>query len=58
MGRRSKLTAHQRREAPQRREAGEPTRKIARSFNVSHSKAVEWVQEPGMALLLLRTRRN
>jgi DNA invertase Pin-like site-specific DNA recombinase len=37
MGRKPKLTAHQQREALQRREAGEPTREIARSFNVSHS---------------------
>ena len=37
MGRKPKLTAHQQREALQRREAGEPTREIARSHNVSHS---------------------
>jgi DNA invertase Pin-like site-specific DNA recombinase len=37
MGRRPKLTDHQRREALQRRDAGEPTREIARSYNVSHS---------------------
>jgi DNA invertase Pin-like site-specific DNA recombinase len=37
MGRKPKLTDHQRREALQRRDAGEPTREIARSFNVSHS---------------------
>ena len=37
MGRKPKLTAHQQREALQRRDAGEPTREIARSFNVSHS---------------------
>jgi DNA invertase Pin-like site-specific DNA recombinase len=37
MGRRPKLTDHQRREALQRREADEPTRDIARSYNVSHS---------------------
>ena len=37
MGRKPKLTNHQRREALQRREAGEPTRAIARSYNVSHS---------------------
>ena len=37
MGRKPKLTAHQQREALQRREAGEPTREIARSYNVSHS---------------------
>ena len=37
MGRRPKLTDHQKREALQRRETGEPTREIARSYNVSHS---------------------
>jgi DNA invertase Pin-like site-specific DNA recombinase len=37
MGRKPKLTDHQKREALQRREAGEPTREIARSYNVSHS---------------------
>src|ERR1700731_1594068 len=37
MGRKPKLTDHQRREALQRLDAGEPTRDIARSFNVSHS---------------------
>jgi DNA invertase Pin-like site-specific DNA recombinase len=37
MGRKPKLTDHQKREAMQRRDAGEPTREIARSYNVSHS---------------------
>jgi len=37
MGRRPKLTTHQRREAIARREAGEILVDIARSFNVSHS---------------------
>jgi DNA invertase Pin-like site-specific DNA recombinase len=37
MGRKPKLTVHQQREALQRRGAGEPTREIARSYNVSHS---------------------
>ena len=37
MGRKSKLTDHQKWEALQRRGAGEPTREIARSYNVSHS---------------------
>lgn len=37
MGRKPKLTAHQQREALQRRDAGEPTREIARTYNVSHS---------------------
>jgi DNA invertase Pin-like site-specific DNA recombinase len=37
MGRRPKLTPHQRREATARREAGEVLTDIARSYNVSHS---------------------
>ncbi len=37
MGRSSKLTPHQKKEALKRRDAGEPTREIARMFNVSHS---------------------
>jgi DNA invertase Pin-like site-specific DNA recombinase len=37
MGRKPKLTDHQKREALRRRDAGEPTREIARSYNVSHS---------------------
>ena len=37
MGRPSKLTLHQKKEAIKRRDAGEPTREIARMFNVSHS---------------------
>ena len=37
MGRKPKLTLHQKLEALRRREAGEPTRDIARTFNVSHS---------------------
>src|SRR5262245_12229101 len=37
LGRKPKLTAHQRREALQRRENGEIVRDIARSFNVSNS---------------------
>ena len=36
-GRPSKLTLHQKKEAIKRRDAGEPTREIARMFNVSHS---------------------
>jgi IS30 family transposase len=31
------LTGHQQKEAIKRREAGEPTREIALSYNVSHS---------------------
>jgi DNA invertase Pin-like site-specific DNA recombinase len=37
MGRPPKLTQHQKKEALKRRDAGEPTREIARMFNVSHS---------------------
>lgn len=37
MGRKPKLTPFQKREAIKRRDAGEPTREIARSYNVSHS---------------------
>jgi len=37
MGRRPKLTAHQRREALERREAGESVVEIARSYAVAHS---------------------
>ena len=37
MGRRPKLTDHQKHEAIRRREAGETVREIARSYNVSHS---------------------
>jgi DNA invertase Pin-like site-specific DNA recombinase len=37
LGRKPKLTEHQRREAIRRREEGERVRDIARSYNVSHS---------------------
>ncbi len=37
MGRKPKLTPHQQAEAVRRREAGEPIRKIARSYNVHNS---------------------
>jgi DNA invertase Pin-like site-specific DNA recombinase len=37
LGRKPKLTAHQRREALERREGGEALTEIARSYNVSHS---------------------
>ncbi|WP_267426744.1 recombinase family protein [Methylobacterium sp. GC_Met_2] len=37
MGRKPKLSMHQRREALQRREAGENVTDIARTYNVSHS---------------------
>lgn len=37
LGRKPKLTPHQQREAIERREKGETTREIGRSYNVSHS---------------------
>src|SRR3974377_1611019 len=37
LGRKPKLTPHQKREAIKRRGAGEATREIARTYNVSHS---------------------
>jgi DNA invertase Pin-like site-specific DNA recombinase len=37
LGRKPKLTLHQKREAIKRRDAGDATRDIARSYNVSHS---------------------
>lgn len=37
MGRKPKLTPHQKQEAIKRRDAGETVRDIARSYNVSHS---------------------
>src|SRR4051794_4073311 len=37
LGRKPKLTPHQKREALARRESGEPVTEIARSYNVSHS---------------------
>jgi DNA invertase Pin-like site-specific DNA recombinase len=37
LGRKPKMTPHQRREALRRREAGEPLTEIARTYNVSHS---------------------
>jgi DNA invertase Pin-like site-specific DNA recombinase len=37
LGRKPKLTVHQRREALERRAAGEPLTEIARSYAVSHS---------------------
>ncbi len=37
LGRKPKLTPHQRREALQRKERGEPVREIARSYNVHNS---------------------
>jgi DNA invertase Pin-like site-specific DNA recombinase len=37
LGRRPKLTLHQQQEARQRRDAGEPVRDIARSYNVAHT---------------------
>ncbi len=37
MGRKPKLTPHQQAEAVKRREAGEPIREIARTYNVHNS---------------------
>ena len=37
MGRKPKLTPHQRAEAVKRRDAGEPIREIARTYNVHNS---------------------
>jgi DNA invertase Pin-like site-specific DNA recombinase len=37
MGRKPKMTPHQMKDAVKRRDAGEPMRDIAKSFNVSHS---------------------
>ena len=37
IGRKPKLTPHQQAEAIKRREAGEPIREIARSYNVHNS---------------------
>jgi len=37
MGRKPKLTPHQKAEAIKRREAGEPIREIARTYNVHNS---------------------
>jgi IS30 family transposase len=37
MGRKPKLTPHQRKEALKRRDQGEPVREIARSYNVHNS---------------------
>jgi DNA invertase Pin-like site-specific DNA recombinase len=37
LGRKPKLTQHQKSEAIRRRDAGEPVREIARTYNVSHS---------------------
>lgn len=37
LGRKPILTPHQQKEAIKRRDAGEPTREIARTYNVSHS---------------------
>ena len=49
LGRKPKLTAHQRREAIARREAGEVLTDIARSYNVSHSTISRLVPKYGPA---------
>ncbi|MGO9234899.1 MAG: helix-turn-helix domain-containing protein [Methylocella sp.] len=46
MGRRPKLTDHQKREALKRRNAGEPMREIARTYNVSHSTVTRLAPGP------------
>jgi IS30 family transposase len=46
LGRRPKLTAHQRREAIARREAGEPIVEIARSYAVAHSTISRLKEHP------------
>jgi len=43
IGRKPKLTPHQQAEAIKRREAGEPIREIARSYNV-HNSAISRLQ--------------
>ena len=48
LGRRPKLTPHQKCEAMARRESGEPVTEIARSYNVSHS-TISRLAAPGMA---------
>jgi DNA invertase Pin-like site-specific DNA recombinase len=47
MGRPPKLTPHQMKEALHRRDAGEPMRDIARSYNVSHSTISRLATGPG-----------
>src|SRR5215216_6460752 len=46
LGRRPKLSPHQTREALARRDAGEATREIARTYNVSHSTISRLVEPP------------
>jgi DNA invertase Pin-like site-specific DNA recombinase len=46
MGRPPKLTSHQVKEALRRRDAGEPMRDIARTYNVSHSTISRLAQRP------------
>jgi DNA invertase Pin-like site-specific DNA recombinase len=50
LGRTPKLTAHQRREALARREAGEVLTDIARSYNVSHSTISRLTPTQGIAI--------
>jgi hypothetical protein len=47
MGRKPKMTPHQMKEAIKRRDAGEPMRDIAKSFNVSHSTISRLATGPG-----------
>ena len=51
MGRKPKLTPHQRAEAIKRRDAGEPMRDIGKSFNVSHSTISRLTTEATIAEL-------
>jgi DNA invertase Pin-like site-specific DNA recombinase len=51
LGRRPKLTVHQRREAIERRARGEPLTEIARSYNVSHSTISRLNAEEGAQVL-------
>jgi hypothetical protein len=46
MGRRPKLTDHQKREAMKRKAAGEARRDIARPYNVAHSRSLGFMSRP------------
>jgi len=52
LGRRSKLTPHQKREALARRERGEPVTEIARSYNVSHSTISRLTASPRKSAIM------
>ncbi|WP_245906569.1 recombinase family protein [Teichococcus aestuarii] len=57
LGRRPKLTAHQRREALRRKGEGEPVREIARSYNVSHSTISRLAPETAASAAIPRRRQ-